>query len=65
VLVFLTRRPDGSLRLADFIYGKFEVVRDVATGRDHAVRATGAVGADQVDLDKVRTLVRRSLGGTD
>lgn len=65
VLVFLTRRPDGSLRLADLIYGKFEIVRDAATGRDQAVRTTGAVGADQVDLDQVRTLVRRSLGGTD
>jgi hypothetical protein len=52
--------------LADLIYGKFEIVRDATTGRDHAVRATGgAVGADQVDLDQVRTLVRRSLGGTD
>ena len=65
VLVFLTRRRDGSLRLTDLTYAKFVVVRDAATGREHAVRATGAGGADQVDLDQLRTLVRRALGGTD
>ena len=65
VLVLLTRRRDGSLRLTDLTYAKFVVVRDAATGREHAGRATGAVGADRVDLDQLRTLVRRALGGTD
>jgi hypothetical protein len=65
VLVFLSRRRDGSLRLADLTYAKFVVVRDAATGREHALPSTGALGADRVDLDQVRTLVRRSLGGTD
>jgi hypothetical protein len=65
VLVFLSRRPDGSLRLADLTYARFEIVRDAPTGRDHATRAGGAAGADQVDLDHVRRLVRRALGRTD
>jgi hypothetical protein len=63
VLVFLARRPDGSLRLADLIHGKFTIVRDPATGRDYAQRATGAPGADRVELDHVRAQVRRALGG--
>ena len=65
VLVFLTRRPDGSLRLTDLIYARFEIVRDAATGPDHAVRAAGAAGADRIDLDQVRMLVRRALRETD
>jgi hypothetical protein len=65
VLVFLRRHPDGSLRLADLNYGRFEIVRDTATGRDHAIRAAGATGADQIDLDQLRRLVRRVLEGTD
>ena len=65
VLLFLTRRPDGSLRLTDLIYGRFEIVRDAATGRDHAVRAAGAAGAERIDLDQLRLLVRRALGGMD
>ena len=40
--MFLTGGRDGSLRLADLTYAKFVVVRDAATGREHAVRATGA-----------------------
>jgi hypothetical protein len=65
VVVFLSRRQDGSLRLRDLSYGKLEIVRDAATGRDHAILAAGATGADQVDLDQLRRLVRRALGGTD
>jgi hypothetical protein len=65
VLVFLTRGRDGSLRLTDLNYAKFVVVLDAAAGREHAIRATGARGVDQLDLDQVRTLVRRALGGTD
>jgi hypothetical protein len=65
VLVFLSRRPDGSLRMADLTYGKFGIVRDAATGRDLAFPATGATGADRIDLDQLRMLVRRALGGTD
>jgi len=65
VLVFLSRRADGSLRLTDLSYARFVIVRDAATGRDHAIRATGAQGADRVDLDQVRMLVRRALGETN
>jgi hypothetical protein len=65
VVVFLTRRRDGSLRLTDLAYAKFVVVHDAATGRDHAVRATRAGGADRIDVDQLRTLVRRALGETD
>jgi hypothetical protein len=65
VVVFLTRRQDGSLRLRDLTYGKFGIVRDAATGRDHALLAIGATGADRIDLDQLRRLVRRALGGTD
>jgi hypothetical protein len=65
VLLFLSRRPDGSLRLTDITYAKFVIVRDAPTGRDQAVRASGAVGADRIDLDQVRMLVQRTLGGTD
>jgi len=65
VLVFLSRRPDGSLRMVDLTYGRFEIVRDAATGRNLAFPATGATGADRIDLDQLRMLVRRALGGTD
>jgi hypothetical protein len=65
VVVFLSRRPDGSLRLRDLTYAKFEIVRDAATGRDHAFLAAGATGADPIDLDQLRMIVRRALGGTD
>ncbi len=63
VLVFLARRPDGSLRLGDLVHGKFSIERDAAAGRDYAVRATGAPGADRLELDHVRAQVRRALGG--
>jgi len=65
VVVFLSRRQDGSLRLSDVNYARFELVRDVATGRDHAIPVAGATGADRIDLDQLRMLVRRALGGTD
>jgi len=65
IVAFLTRRQDGSLRLRDLVYGKFEIVRDAATGRDHAILPAGATGADRIDLDQLRRLVRRTLGGTD
>jgi hypothetical protein len=60
VLVFLTRRPDGSLGLTDLSHGAFSLARDVATGRDHAL---GAAGADRFELDHVRTRIRRALDG--
>jgi hypothetical protein len=63
VLVFLARRADGELGLADPIHGKFSVERDAATGREYAVRAAGAPGPDRVALDQVRAEVRRALGG--
>ena len=63
VLVFLERRPDGSLRLVDPFHGTFRVERDPATGRDDAVRATGAPAASRIPLDHVRGEVRRALGG--
>lgn len=63
VLIFLERRPDGSLGLADLLHGTFRVERDAATGRDDAVRATGAPSADHIPLDQVRARVRRALGG--
>jgi hypothetical protein len=62
VLVFLARGPDGALRLSDLIHGKFQIERDAATGREYAVRFTGAPGADRFALDQVRALVRRTLG---
>ena len=63
VLVFLERRPDGSLRLVDPFHGTFRVERDPATGRADAVRATGAPAADRIPLDQVRGEIRRALGG--
>jgi hypothetical protein len=63
VLVFLARQPDGGLRLADLIHGKFLIERDAATGREYAVRFPGASGADRIALDHVRAEVRRTLGG--
>jgi hypothetical protein len=64
VLIFLERQPDGSLGLADVLHGRFRVERDPVTGREHAVRATGAPSADHIPLDQVRARVRRALGGT-
>ena len=63
VLVFLERRPDRSLRLVDPFHGTFRVERDPATGRDDAIRATGAPAGDRRPLDQVRGEVRRALGG--
>jgi hypothetical protein len=65
VLVFLARRSDGSLRLANFMHGKFSVEYDAASGREYAVRSTGAPGADRIPLDQVRADVRRTLGDGD
>src|SRR5688572_13294120 len=59
VLVFLERRPDGSLRLADPFHGTFRIERD-ASGRDDAVRSTGTPRVDRIPLDQVR----RAVGGT-
>jgi outer membrane lipoprotein SlyB len=64
VLVFLERGPDGSLRLVDPFHGTFRVERDRATGRDDAVRATGAAAADRIPLDQVRGEIRRAREGT-
>ena len=64
VLVFLEGRQDGSLRLSDPLHGKFRIERDAATGRDDAVRSTGAPSVDRIPLDQVRAQVRRALGGT-
>lgn len=61
-LVFLSRQPDGGLRLAQLLHGKLRIERDAATGRDYAVRFTGARGADRFPLDQVRADVRRTLG---
>jgi hypothetical protein len=63
VLVFLARRPGGPLALVDLLHGKFSIERDAATGRDYAVRAVGARSADRIELEDVRALVRRALGG--
>jgi hypothetical protein len=63
VLVFLARDAAGDLRLADLVHGKFRIERDAATGREYAVRSTGAPGADRIALDQVRADVRRTLGG--
>jgi hypothetical protein len=61
-LVFLARQTDGGLRLADLFHGTLRVERDAATGRDYAVRSSGASGADRISLDQVRAAVRRALG---
>ena len=63
VLVFLARRLGGSLEPADLLHGTFSIERDAATGREDAVRASGAPGAERLELGHVRTLVRRALGG--
>lgn len=57
VLVFLARRPDGSLHLAELLHGAFTIQRDAATGRDDAVRA-----AERVELEHARALIRRASG---
>jgi hypothetical protein len=61
-LVFLSQQADGSLRLAQLFHGKLLIERDAATGREDAVRFTGARGADRFPLDQVRADVRRTLG---
>jgi hypothetical protein len=64
VLVFLERRHDGSLRLSDPFHGTFRIEHDAASGRDDAVRSTGAPRVDRIPLDQVRAQVRRALGRT-
>jgi hypothetical protein len=63
VVVFLTRR-DGELRLADPILGKLTVARDRASGRD-TVLVPGTSPTAQLDLDQVRTEIRRARTGAD
>jgi len=61
-LVFLAQAADGGLRLAQLFHGKLLIERDAATGRDYAVRFSGARGADRFPLEQVRADVRRTLG---
>jgi hypothetical protein len=62
VLVFLSRRPDGSLGLTDLVHGTWSIERDATTGRQYASRSTGAPGAERTELDQVRAEIRRALG---
>jgi hypothetical protein len=63
VLVFLARGPRGALRLSDLIHGKLQIEHDPTTGRDYAVRFSGAPAAERLPLDQVRAQVRHTLGG--
>jgi hypothetical protein len=63
VLVFLTRRPDGALRVAHLYQGKFTIETDPTTSRPQAVRRAPDTRAvlDAVALDDALALVRAAL----
>jgi hypothetical protein len=64
VVLFLTRRHDGELRVIALFQGKFTVEQDPAFGPDMAVRrAPGSVQIlDRMTLDALRAEVRAALG---
>jgi hypothetical protein len=63
VLVFLSRRPDGDLRVAHLYQGKFSIEPDAATGGLRAVRREPDTRAvlDTVPLSDALALVRAAL----
>ena len=63
VVLFLTRRRDGELRVIALFQGKFTVEQDPAFGPDVAVRrAPGSAQIlDQMTLDELRSEVRAAL----
>ena len=65
VLVFLTRRPDGTLRVAHLFQGKFSVESNPTTRQPQAVRRAPDTHAvmDAVPLADALALVRASLPG--
>ena len=65
VLVFLTRRPDGTLRVAHLFQGKFSVESNPTTRQPQAVRRAPDTHAvmDAVSLADALALVRASLPG--
>ena len=65
VLVFLTRRPDGSLHVAHLFQGKFSVESNPTTRQPQAVRRAPDTHAvmDAVSLADALALVRASLPG--
>ena len=58
-LLFLSRRPDGLLRVAHLYMGKFSVEHDVTLGEPVAVRRVPGSGEvlDRIPLDEVRRMV--------
>ena len=64
VVLFLTRRRDGELRVVALFQGKFTVEQDPAFGPDMAVRrAPGSAEIlDRMTLDELRSEVQAALG---
>jgi len=58
-LLFLSRRPDGLLRVAHLYMGKFTLEHDVARGLAIAVRRLPGSGEvlDRIPLDEIRRIV--------
>jgi hypothetical protein len=58
-LLFLSRRPDGLLRVAHLYMGKFTLEHDVAVGVTVAVRRLPGSGEvlDRIPLDEIRRIV--------
>lgn len=63
VLLFLSRRPDGALRVAHVHQGKFSIEPDPATGQPAAVRRVPGTSevVDNVPLAEALALVRAAL----
>lgn len=63
VLLFLTRRPDGALRVAHLYQGKFSIEADPSTGASRVVRRVPDTGAvvDALPLTDALALVRAAL----
>lgn len=63
VLLFLTRRPDGALRVAHLYQGKFSIEADPSTGASRAVRRIPDTGdvVDAQPLTDALALVRAAL----
>lgn len=63
VLLFLTRRPDGALRVAHLYQGKFSIEADPATGASRVLRRVPDTNevVDAVPLTDALALVRAAL----
>ncbi len=64
VLLFLSRRRDGTLGVVSVFQGKFSLERDPATGREMAVRSApeSAEVLDRLPVDEARSRILSALG---